>query len=149
MTADLIVSRFVWFTVIMQVFSTLLKSEILSFSTIILISSANTNKKTAKAKYIVQFITQAVSLRIYWTIQAQDQKGINQNFDKRWASITLNFDTFYLRLPRLTDVKFFSNGWKGINFHSWPKFKIVLIKKVGRKSYYCPSFWSCDQKLGW
>ena len=24
--------------------------------------------------------------------------------------------------------------------HSWPKFKIVLIKKVGWKSYYCPSF---------
>ena len=64
MTADLIVSRFVWFTVIMQVFSTLLKREILSFSTI-LISSANTNKKTAKAKHIVQFIRQAVSLRIY------------------------------------------------------------------------------------
>ena len=69
------------FTVIMQVFSTLLKREILSFSTI-LISSANTNKKTAKAKHIVQFIRQAVSLRIYWTIQAQNQKKINQNLDK-------------------------------------------------------------------
>ena len=33
--------------------------------------------------------------------------------------------------------------------HSWPKFKIILIKKVEWKSYYCPSFWSCDQKLGW
>ena len=33
--------------------------------------------------------------------------------------------------------------------HSWPKFKIVLIRKVGWNSYYCPSFWSCDQKLGW
>ena len=26
------------------------------------------------------------------------------------------------------------------NNHSWPKFKIALIKKVGWKSYYCPSF---------
>ena len=30
--------------------------------------------------------------------------------------------------------------------HSWPKFKIVLIKKLGWKFYYCQSFWSCDQK---
>ena len=35
------------------------------------------------------------------------------------------------------------------SLHSWPKFKIILIKKVEWKSYYCPSFLSCDQKLGW
>ena len=39
--------------------------------------------------------------------------------------------------------------YRVINTHSWPKFKIILIKKVEWKSYYCPSFWSCDQKLGW
>ena len=29
------------------------------------------------------------------------------------------------------------------------KFKILLLKKVGWKSYYCPTFWLCGQKLGW
>ena len=47
MTADLIVSRFVWFTVIMQVFSTVLKSEFLIFLINLFISVSETYKKTA------------------------------------------------------------------------------------------------------
>ena len=88
-----------------------------SFSTILFASVAKTNKKTTKAKHIVQFIKQAVDLSIYWAIQAQNQKKTNQNLDKKWAKTTLNFDTFYLRLLRLSEVKIVSNGWSGINFH--------------------------------
>ena len=53
------------FTVIMQVFSTLFKSEILSFSTNIFIGVAKTNKNIAKANHIVQFIRQAVGLSVH------------------------------------------------------------------------------------
>ena len=38
------------------------------------------------------------------------------NLDRKWAQTTLNFDTFYLRLLRLSEVKKVSNGWSGINF---------------------------------
>ena len=88
-----------------------------SFSTILFPSVAKTNKKTAKAKHIVQFTKKTVDLSIYWAIQAQNQKKTNQNLDKKWAKTTLNFDTFYLRLLRLSEVKIVSNGWSGINFH--------------------------------
>ena len=49
----------------MQVFSTLFKSEILSFSTNIFIGVAKTNKNIAKANHIVQFIRQAVGLSVH------------------------------------------------------------------------------------
>ena len=40
------------------------------------------------------------------------------------------------------NIFFYLYLYLGINNspHSWPKFKIVLMKKVGWKSYYCPSF---------
>ena len=105
MTADLIPSRFVWFHCGYA-------SEFFSPNYFLKCS-----KKTAKYKYFVEFIRQAVILSKYWIIEAQNKKKIYQNLDKKRAKTTLNFDTFYLRLLRLSEVKKGSNGWSGINFH--------------------------------
>ena len=61
MFPNIILSRFVWFFHCEYAsFSTLLTSAFLSFSPIHFISVAKTYKKTAKAKYILEFIGQAV-----------------------------------------------------------------------------------------
>ena len=88
---------------ILQDFSSLLKSECLSFSSIL--SNSIAYRKTAKAWNIVEIIRQAVeSYRL----------GIKSKFIKIW---TLNFDTFHLRLLRMSEVKRVSNGYSVINFY--------------------------------
>ena len=82
---------------IMHVFSTLLKSEFLSFSTIIFIIEQKLIKRLQKPNILFNS-SEKLLVSAYWTMQGQNQKKINQNLDKKWAKTTLNFDTFYLRL---------------------------------------------------
>ena len=107
---------------IMQVFSSLLKSECLSFSSILFKSVAKTYKKTAKAKNIVEFIRQAVGQHILSHIDSESKEN-SSNLDKilekqtkvcnylhSFGKTLLNFNTFYLRLLRLSEIKKVSNG---------------------------------------
>ena len=106
MTADLIPSRSVWFHC---VFSSLLKSEFLSFSSILFKSVAKTYERLQKpkiAKILLNFGQHRLSLI-----------GIGSESNENWANTTLNFDTFHLRLLRVSEVKKVSNGRSGIHFH--------------------------------
>ena len=104
------------FNVIMQVFSSLKKSEFLSFSWIIFKIASKTYKKTAKAQNYC-WIYQAS----YWTAYIESY-GLRikskkyQYLDKKLAKTTLNFDPFYQRLLRLSAVKKISIDWSGIKF---------------------------------
>ena len=64
-------------------------------------------------------VSSQLSFSAYFESYSLRKEGqINQqNFDKNWAKIPLNFDTFYPRLLRLSEVKKVSNGWSSINFH--------------------------------
>ena len=100
-----------------------------------------------KTKQILMVSSQLSFLAYFESYSLRIKRQINKKFDKNWAKTTLNFDTFYLRLLRLSEVKIVSNGWSGINFHysrsHWASVFIKFFKTSGlaRSLLYVNSKW--------